>query len=98
MAHLAAGAALAFAVDVNVEVRLGDQRGPAVDVVAYEIVHHGALADELGRPRRKIADRADMLLELRGDGALDRPVAAVVHAGRDLVDDRPVAAGEKLDG
>ena len=39
-----------------------------------------------------------MLLELRGDRAFDRPVAAVVHARRDLVDDRPVARGEEFDG
>ena len=39
-----------------------------------------------------------MLLELRGVGALDRPVAAVVDARRDLVDHGSVGAGEKFDG
>src|SRR5205085_7784861 len=45
----------------------------------------------------QIADRADMLLELRGDRALDRPVAAVVNPRRNLVDERTVDVREELD-
>src|SRR4051794_17785085 len=72
MAHLAAGAGSALAVDVDVEAGVRDQLGPAVDVVADEIVHHRAAPDEIGRSGRKVADRADVLLELRSDRALDR--------------------------
>ena len=49
------------------------------------------------KPGRKVADGADVLLELRGDRALDRPVAAVVHARRDLVDQRPGRRCEEFD-
>ena len=69
-----------------------------VDLVADEIVHRPAAARQRGRAGRQAADGADVLLELRGDGALDRPVAAVVDARRDLVDERAVGAGEELDG
>ena len=90
MAHLAAGASFALAVDVDVHIGLGDEIGPAVDVVADEVVHDRAATNELGRAGRKVADGADMLFELRGDRALDRPMAAVVDPRRDLVDDGPV--------
>ncbi len=96
MAHLAAGAGFALAVEVEVGAGLGDQLGPALDVVADEIVHRRAAADEVGRAGRQAADRADVLLELRGDRALDRPVAAVVDARRDLVDDRARPASRKI--
>src|SRR6185437_5467258 len=97
MTHLPAGARFALTVDVHVKHRVGDELGPAVHVIADEIVHHRAASDEVGRAGRKVADRADVLFELRGDRAFDRPVPAVVHARRDLVDQRPVAAGEEFD-
>src|SRR4051812_13760174 len=85
MPHLATRAGFALAVDVDVGALFGDQLGPAVEVAADEIVHRRAAADEVGRAGRKVADGADVLLELRGDSALDRPVAAIVHARRDFV-------------
>ena len=97
MAHLPSGSRLALAVDVHVRAALGDELGPTLDVRADEIVHDGAAAHQAGQARRKVADCADVLLELRGDRAFDRPVAAVVDARRDLVDQRPVVAGEEFD-
>ena len=44
VAHLAAGAGLALAVDVDVGAALGDQLGPALDLVADQIVHLGVAA------------------------------------------------------
>src|SRR4029453_8702575 len=76
MSHLAAGGGFPLAVDVDVGAALGDEIGPALDVRSDEIFHDGAAAHEPGEAGRKIADRADMLLELRGNRALDRPVAA----------------------
>ena len=49
--------------------------------------------------RARVRDGPDVLLELRGRGALDRPVAGVVDARRELVDDqRAVAEQEQLRG
>src|SRR3954471_9146318 len=98
MAHLAAGAGFAFAVEMEVDATFGDEFGPALDVAADEVLHHRVAAGEAGDARRQAADGADVLLELRGDRALDGPVAAVVHPRRDLVDDRAALAREKLNG
>src|SRR3954468_5845906 len=98
MAHLAAGAGFAFAVEMEVDATFGDEFGPALDVAADEVLHHRVAAGEAGDARRQAANGADVLLELRGDRALDGPVAAVVDAGRDLVDDGAVGAGEEFDG
>src|SRR3546814_12422643 len=43
------------------------------------------------------ADRADVVLELRGHRALDRPVSAVVDARRHLVEHRPFRACEEFE-
>ena len=62
-------------------------------------VDDGGRRQRRGRPEPEPGDRADVLLELRGRGALDRPVAAVVDARRQLVDDeRSVGQQEQLDG
>ena len=49
-----------------------------------------------GRAERQAADRADMVLELRGERALDRPVAAIVDARRHLVEQRPRPASRRI--
>src|SRR4051794_28699614 len=98
MPHLAARAGFALAVNVDVGAALGDQLGPSVDLVADEVFHRRAAACEAGDAGWKSADGADVLLELRGDGALNGPVAAVVDARRDLIDQRSVGGGEELDG
>jgi hypothetical protein len=64
MSHLSARAGFALAVDVDVELGVGDQFGPAVHVLADEIVHDCAISDEVRGARREVADRTDMLLEL----------------------------------
>src|SRR3954449_6596945 len=69
MAHLATRANLGLAVDVDVEVGLADELFPAVHVVADEIVHHRAFGDEVSGTHGQVADRADVLLELRRHGA-----------------------------
>src|SRR5271165_4130586 len=101
MAHLAVGADFELAVEMEAEVRLGQDIAPFLGVLADQIVHLGPAAPGRGaeRPPR---DGADVLLELRGLRALDRPVAGIMHPGRDLVDDEPlmtvpVADDEHLD-
>ena len=97
VAHLAAAPGLGLAVEMQRGAGLGGDRCIGVDLVADEIVHRRAASDERGRAGRQAADGADVLFELRGDRALDRPVAAVVDARRKLVDDRPVRRREEFD-
>jgi hypothetical protein len=66
MAHLAARASLAFAVDVKVGAFLRDQAAPTVPLVADEIVDRLGASGQAGRAGRKVADDADVLLDLRG--------------------------------
>ena len=94
MAHLAAGARFRLAVEVKHQVRLGEQRRRAKHVVADQVFHH-AVGMAVGVAERQAGDRADMLLELRdGAGGL-RPVAGIVDARRDLVDEQRPSASTK---
>ena len=64
-----------------------------------EHVDHRGRRERLRRPEIEATDRPDVLLELGGGRALDRPVAAVVDARRELVDDEPaVRHQEQLGG
>ena len=65
-------------------------------VVADQVAHLDALRGERGVAQRQAADRADVVLELAGDRALDRPVARVVHPRGHLVEHRAVGGGEEL--
>ena len=51
----------------------------------------------LGRPERQTEDRAQVVLELARDGAVDRPVAGVVDARRELVREQPAVDLEQLE-
>ncbi len=68
----------------------------AVRVGADQIAHLDARCGETRKAQRQTADRADMILELRRLGALDRPVPAIVHARRHFVENRLVAEREEL--
>ena len=83
---------------MNVRAPLGDQLGPALDFRANQVFHYGAAAHQPGKAWRQVADGAEVLFELRGHGALDRPMAAVVDPRRDLINDGSVARREILDG
>ena len=52
----------------------------------------------LGRAERQAEDGAQVVLELAGLGAFDRPVARVVDARRDLVREQLAVDVEQLDG
>ena len=97
MAHLPAGPRLALAIEMKMNARLADQPRPVLDFVADQIVHGCRSRGHGGRPQRQTANGPDMLLELRGFRAFDRPVTAVVHAGRDFVDHRSVCRREEFD-
>ena len=92
---------LAIQVDLHNRFRsqhnvgLGHQ---VVDAPTEDVDHDGPRLACLGRTQRQVQHRADVVLELAGMGAVDRPVTGVVRAHRELVDEDPAVAGlEKLD-
>ena len=91
MAHLAVGADFELAVKMQAEVRLGENVAPLLRVLADEIVHFDPAAPRR-RPERPAGDGADVLLELRRLRPVERPVAGIVDARRDLIDDEALAA------
>ncbi|CAI0343201.1 hypothetical protein BO1005MUT1_210266 [Hyphomicrobiales bacterium] len=101
MAHLAAGAGVALAVEVQMGAGLGQNLAPAQRGVADQILHLDP-APAGGISQREAADGADMLVELRGLRALARPMPGIMHAGRDLIDDDALGVTffqhEHLDG
>src|SRR3954454_17419676 len=68
--HLAAGAGLAFAVEVEMGFRVGEDVGPAACFRADEVAHLDARGGEVGRAQRQAANRPDVIFELRGARAL----------------------------
>ncbi|PAV68576.1 hypothetical protein WR25_06960 [Diploscapter pachys] len=94
MAHLAARSGGAFAVEV--EVGAGFRQGGLPRIVADQ-VFEGHLAPRQRRGAEgEAADRADVVFELRGVGALDRPMAGIVDAGGHFVEHRTVATHEEF--
>src|SRR5580693_2053591 len=97
MPHLAAGPHRTLAVKMH---RRPGNREPApviLDLAADEVRHlDPAAADRLAE--RPAGHRADVLLELRYRGAVQGPMARIMHPRRDLVDqDFAAAQHEHLD-
>ena len=66
---------------------------------AEHVAHHGDVVAQLGRAERQVEHGTDVVLELAGDRAVDGPVAGVVRAHGQLVDDDAAIAGlHQLDG
>ena len=80
--------------------RLGDARKlRRTPLAAAEQVDHRRSSMSGWISQGQAADRPDVLLELAGRGAFDRPMAAVVDPRRQLVDDeRAIREQEQLDG
>src|SRR3984885_3783214 len=91
MAHLAPRSDLDFAVEMQSEIRLSEDVAPVLSVLTDQIVHFDPATPRC-RAERPAGDRADVLLELRGLRALERPMAGIVDAGRDLVDHERLVA------
>ena len=92
MPHLAARPRLGLAVEVERGVALaGDARARAAmsSPIRFSITTSAWRAAVAQRPAR---DGADVLLELVDGAAVLRPVAGVVDARRDLVDDQALRA------
>src|SRR4249919_2568309 len=84
MPHFAAGARLALAVKMQMGPWFGQYLFPTVDLGPDQIFHHRFACDQRRITQRQLQNGAKMLFELRGMGALDCPMAAVVNAWRDL--------------
>src|SRR6266404_5911431 len=78
VAHLAAVAYRRFAVEVDERARHREPLRIVRDLGADQIDHLDPSAAH-GLAERPAGDRADMLLELRHGGAVDGPVAGIVH-------------------
>src|SRR6516165_4153118 len=101
MAHLAAWADFQLAVEMEVKVGLSEDVAPVLSILPDQVVHFDPAATRW-RSQRPAGDGANMLLELRGLRALEGPVAGIVDARGDLVDDErfvavAVAGDEHLD-
>src|SRR5450432_3418323 len=87
MAHLAAGAHFQLAVEMQAKVGLGENIAPFLRVLADQIVHFDPPAPRR-RAKRPAGDGADMLLELRGLRAVDRPMSGIMDARGEFIDDK----------
>ena len=76
--------------------RLGKDFGPAVGVMADQILHRHGGRGQAGVAQRQPANRADMVLELRAHRALDRPMPGIVHARGHFVEHRPLGPGKEF--
>src|SRR5258708_24069176 len=85
MPHLPARPRRPLAVDVERCAGDGEPLPIAIDIVPDQ-VGHGDRAMTNRLAERPAGDGADVLLELRNRGAVERPVAGIVHPRRDLVD------------
>ena len=96
MAHLAPGARGGLAVEVQVVGRIGQHGGPVLGRVADHVAHFHPVRGEARIAQRQAADRADVVFELAGDRALDRPVARIVDPRGHLVEHRAGTGREEF--
>src|SRR3954466_2301639 len=94
MAHLAAGARLRLAVEVQAGARFSQQSRPAFDIVADQVLHH-RIGCALDRAQRQAADGADELFELAAGAGINRPVAGIMRPGGQLVDQQAAIPGDE---
>jgi len=101
MAHFAARAAGGFAVNVHNGISLPGQIWPIVHFLAEQIVHF-SVAVAPGIAKRPAGDGADVLFELRYGAGSFGPVAGVVHARGEFIDQELFAGigfdDKQLDG
>ena len=95
MPHFPPHARRRFPVEMQLDVRHGQRRGPIGLAVLPEVaqqVGHGRRPQQFGGAQRQPADGPHLLLELAGHGGVDGEVARVVRARRQLVDEQPAVA------
>src|SRR5215468_4498426 len=83
--HLAAGTGAVLAIEMDGRARHIEPAGVIRDLIADQVDHFDPPVAH--RPaERPAGDCADVLLELRDRAAIEGPMAGIVHARRDLVD------------
>src|ERR1700730_9671905 len=91
MAHLAARPRVRLPVKVRAGSGLAEDFSAGENIFADQIIHFdmaaGLRAVAAGGSERPAGDRPDMLLELRGGGAVERPVTGIMDARGDFVDE-----------
>src|SRR3546814_10454317 len=75
--------------------RVGEDVAPARHILSDQILHRDFGDNQIGGAERQAADRANVILELGGKRALDRPVAAIMDPRRHLVEDSAFRRGER---
>jgi len=96
MAHFAARFDVGFAVEMERQVWVAGEAGDAVYIVADEVFHDGIVV-ALAVAQGPAGDGADMLFELIHRAAVLGPMAGIVDAGGDFVDDEILGCDEELD-
>src|SRR5579872_5880091 len=91
MPHLAAGPRFELAVKMEAKPRLGENVEPGRRLFADQVAHLDR-AEPRRRAERPAGYGANMLLELRGQRAVDRPMAGIVDARGEFVDDQALRA------
>ena len=87
MAHFAARFGIGFAVKMQGRVAFARQGGHAQNIIADQVFHHHI---GMARPvaQGPAGDGADMLFKLIDRAAILRPMAGIMHARGDFVDDQ----------
>ena len=95
MAHFAAWFCVGLAIEVDGVSGFGDV-GDAQDIIADKVLH-----DDVRMPaavtQGPAGDGADVLFELADGAAVLRPMAGVVDARGDFIDDQPLRRDEEFD-
>src|ERR1051326_3109954 len=96
MTHLPSGTNFRFAIEMECAMPLGIAT-PIGRFLAQNILHHRiGMAHRIAK--RPAGDGADVLFELTDGAGLQRPVTGIVHARRDLVDQkRSIAPNKEFD-
>ena len=96
--HVTKLSSRARSLPVQVHVRAGDAEQVFERRSITDEVEHDRLAERLRRAERESENSANVILELARHRAVDRPVARVVDARRELVREQPPLDLEQLDG
>src|ERR1700730_5147740 len=92
MTHLAARPRAPLAVKMQARAGLAEDFCPGQDIFADQIIHFDMpavfRAVAACGSERPASDRPDMLLELRGGSAVERPVTGIMDARGDFVDEK----------
>ena len=96
MTYLAPRPRCGFPIEMDSSQRLRSEVRPILGLTAQKIDHHRIVV-AVRIAERPAGNRTNMLLELRHHAGIDGPVAGVVNARSDLVDENSFSSDEHLD-